>query len=155
MVVVLALVELEHRLAGLEMVARQNAGLLELHQHAVDGGQAHVGAIGQQHLVDVFGAHVALGRFLEDFQHLDAWQRGFEPAVLQFVGVLHAGMLAARPSDAAHRVAEGGLEQVEVWLAEDLVTLARELAAFALREQIELVVIGPEAAAAVVNAGKF
>lgn len=36
---------------------------------------------------------------------------------------------AARPTDAAHRVAEGGLEHVEVWLTKDLVTLARELAA--------------------------
>ena len=61
-VVVLALVELEHRLAGLEVVARQDAGLLELHQHAVDGGQADVGVLGEQHLEDVFGAHVALRR---------------------------------------------------------------------------------------------
>ncbi len=36
---------------------------------------------------------------------------------------------AARPSDAAHRVAEGGFEHLEVWLASDLVTCARELAA--------------------------
>jgi TrmH RNA methyltransferase len=36
---------------------------------------------------------------------------------------------AAKPSDAAHRVAEGGLEHVEVWQAKDLVALARDLAA--------------------------
>jgi TrmH RNA methyltransferase len=36
---------------------------------------------------------------------------------------------AARPTDAAHRVAEGGLEHVEVWLAKNLVALVRELAA--------------------------
>lgn len=36
---------------------------------------------------------------------------------------------AARPSDAAHRVAEGGFEHLEVWQAKDLVTFARELAA--------------------------
>jgi hypothetical protein len=41
---VLALVELEHRLAGLEVAARQQPGLLELHQHPVDRGQADVGA---------------------------------------------------------------------------------------------------------------
>ncbi len=35
---------------------------------------------------------------------------------------------AAKPSDAAHRVAEGGLEHVEVWQAKDLTALARELA---------------------------
>lgn len=36
---------------------------------------------------------------------------------------------AARPSDSAHRVAEGGFEHLEVWLAKDLVTFARELVA--------------------------
>ncbi len=39
----------------------------------------------------------------------------------------HVG--AARPSDSAHRVAEGGFEHLEVWLAKDLVTFARELVA--------------------------
>ncbi|MEY3774258.1 MAG: hypothetical protein RLZZ129_1038 [Verrucomicrobiota bacterium] len=36
---------------------------------------------------------------------------------------------AAKPSDAAHRVAEGGLEHVEVWQTKDLVALAKALAA--------------------------
>ncbi len=43
--------------------------------------------------------------------------------------VIPDSALAARPTDAAHRVAEGGLEQVEVWLARDLAVLARDLAA--------------------------
>ncbi len=36
---------------------------------------------------------------------------------------------AARPNEAAHRVAEGGLEQIEVWLAPDLTSTVRALAA--------------------------
>lgn len=36
---------------------------------------------------------------------------------------------AARPTDAAHRVAEGGFEHLEVWQTKNLSTLARELAA--------------------------
>jgi TrmH RNA methyltransferase len=36
---------------------------------------------------------------------------------------------AARATDAAHRVAEGGLEHLEVWQTENLVVLARDLAA--------------------------
>ncbi len=36
---------------------------------------------------------------------------------------------AARPTEAAHRVAEGGLESVEVWQVKDLVALVRALAA--------------------------
>jgi TrmH RNA methyltransferase len=35
---------------------------------------------------------------------------------------------AARPSDSAHRVAEGGFEHLEVWQAKDLVAFALELA---------------------------
>jgi RNA methyltransferase, TrmH family len=36
---------------------------------------------------------------------------------------------AAKPSDAAHRVAEGGFEHLEVWQTKNLATFARELAA--------------------------
>lgn len=36
---------------------------------------------------------------------------------------------AAKPNDAAYRVAEGGLEHVEVWTTPNLVTLVRDLAA--------------------------
>ena len=44
MVVMVALVQLEHRLAGLEMVANQKTRLLELRQHAVNRGEADVEA---------------------------------------------------------------------------------------------------------------
>ena len=43
-VVVAALVQLEHGLAGLEVVADEQPGLLELRQHAVDRGEADVEA---------------------------------------------------------------------------------------------------------------
>ena len=88
-VVVLALVELEHRLARLEIAARQQPGLLELHQHAVDRGQADVGAFDQQRLEDVLGGHVPALGALEDLEDLDARQRGLQPAALEFVGVGH------------------------------------------------------------------
>lgn len=42
--------------------------------------------------------------------------------------VLPAHPAAALPNDAAHRVAEGGLEQVTVWRASDLAAVARALA---------------------------
>src|SRR5690349_23505414 len=50
-VVMLALVELEHRLARLEMVPHEKPGLLELRQHAIDGREADVETCGEQHLV--------------------------------------------------------------------------------------------------------
>ena len=45
MVVMVALVQLEHRLAGLEMMADEQARLLELRQHPVDGGEPDVEAL--------------------------------------------------------------------------------------------------------------
>ena len=54
-VVVPALVQLEHRLAGLEMLARQQAGLLELRENSVDRGESNVHAFGDQRLVHVLG----------------------------------------------------------------------------------------------------
>jgi hypothetical protein len=89
-VVVLALVELEHRLAALEVAARQQAGLLELHQHPVDRGQADVGVVGQQCLEHVLGGHVALRTALEHLQDLDARQRGLQAAALDLVALVHA-----------------------------------------------------------------
>src|SRR6185369_8662989 len=44
MVVMAALVELVHRLAGLEVLAREQARVLELGEHAVDRGEADVDA---------------------------------------------------------------------------------------------------------------
>ena len=44
---VLALVELVHRLAGFKVMANQNASLLKLGEHAVDGGESDVDAVGQ------------------------------------------------------------------------------------------------------------
>ena len=88
-IVVRALIDLVDRLAALEMAARQDAGLLELGQHPVDRGQADVGALGQQRLVDILGRHVPLRRVLEHLQNLDAGQRGLEAAVLDLFGLVH------------------------------------------------------------------
>ena len=85
-VVVLALVELEHRLAGFEVVADEEAGLLELGEHAIDGREADVEAFGQQQLVDVLGGQVPDLRRLEEVDDLEARQRGLEAGALQILG---------------------------------------------------------------------
>jgi TrmH RNA methyltransferase len=43
--------------------------------------------------------------------------------------VLAEAATAARPTEAAHRVAEGGLEHVELWQVKNIATLAKDLAA--------------------------
>src|SRR5258708_30120709 len=58
-IVVAALVQLEDRLAGLEVLARQETGLLELRQHAIDGSKSDVDAFGDERLVDILGREVA------------------------------------------------------------------------------------------------
>lgn len=64
-VVMTALVEFEHSLATFEVVAHQQARLLELGQYPVNGGQSDILACRQQHLVNVFRAEVALRTVLE------------------------------------------------------------------------------------------
>ncbi len=54
MIVMAALVELEHRLVRFKVVPYQQACLLELQQHTIDCRQARVGTVFLQQLVDVF-----------------------------------------------------------------------------------------------------
>ncbi len=89
MIVVLALVELEHRLAGLEVVALEQSGLFELGEHAIHGGQPDVLVLGKQFTIDVFGAHVALLAVLENLEDLQARQGGLQAHALQLVGRGH------------------------------------------------------------------
>jgi len=76
MIVMLALVQFEDRLARFEMVADEEPGLLELRQHAIDGREPDVETFGQELPIDVFGGQMAdLGR-LEQIDDLDppaAW----------------------------------------------------------------------------------
>ena len=90
MVVVLAFIEFKNRLAALKMAAAQDAGLLELGQHAVHRGQADIGALQQQHAEHVLGRHVPLRAFLEYFQNLQARQRGLQAGAFEFVDAIHA-----------------------------------------------------------------
>ena len=69
MVVVFALVQLKHRFTALKLAALQNAGLLKLHQYAVDSGQTNIGTLLQRETVNVLGTHMPLPAFLEKFQN--------------------------------------------------------------------------------------
>src|SRR5690606_640439 len=89
MVVVLAFVELEHGLAGLEVMALQQARLFELGQHAIDRGQADVDILGDEVTVDVFGRHVPVARIvvglLKQIQNPESGRRGLEADILEFL----------------------------------------------------------------------
>src|SRR5690606_364249 len=93
-----ALVELEDRLAALEMVALEQTGLLELREYAVYRGEADVEAFLHQQPVDVVGAHVAHGRVLEQIEDAQPRQGGLQAAVLQ------VGIHAASPVGSGYHI---------------------------------------------------
>jgi hypothetical protein len=89
MIVMAAFVQLVHRLAGLEVLARKEPCMLELGQHPVDRGQADINAFGEQGLVHILGGEVAhLARF-EQLQDPAARQRRLEAAFLQALRGVH------------------------------------------------------------------
>ena len=92
MIVVLPFVQLEHRFAGFEVVADEQSRLLELRQHAIDGGEPDVETFRQQLLVDVLGGQMPhLGR-LEHVDDFDPRQRRLETGALEIVGGVHVGV---------------------------------------------------------------
>ena len=68
-VMVAALLQLEHGFAAFEMMPHQQAGLLELRQHAVNSREAGVGAFLEEHLVNVLSRQMADSAFLEDLEN--------------------------------------------------------------------------------------
>ncbi len=65
MVMMIALLEFEYRLVAIEMVAHQEAGLLELREHAIHRGQSNVLADVGEQAIHLFGGHVTLVALLE------------------------------------------------------------------------------------------
>jgi outer membrane protein assembly factor BamE len=100
-VVVLALVQLKHRLASLKMIAAQNTRLLKLSEYAIDGGQANVGAVLQQHPKHVFSRQVALRTVLKNLHDFQTRQRSFKASAFKFVNVGHGGWRGLRQKVAA------------------------------------------------------
>src|SRR6478735_9337642 len=102
-VVVAALVELENRLAGLEVLPREQPRVLELGEDAVDRGEADVDAFGHQRLVYILGGQMAYLARLEQLQDLAPRQRRLEPDVLQALRCAHRLSLYAHVSTTHRR----------------------------------------------------
>src|SRR5687767_6170118 len=90
-IVMCALVQLEHRLAGFKMMALQDSGVLELGEHPVYRRQADVDAVFHEQAVDVLGGKVANLARLEQFQYPQAGAGCLEADVLEVVSVAHGG----------------------------------------------------------------
>ncbi len=84
-IVVRALIQLEHRHAAFEMMAGDETGGLELGEYAIHGGEADVFVGHQQLLVDVLGTHVARRPVRENVEDFQARQRDFEARIAQVI----------------------------------------------------------------------
>src|SRR5258705_12073964 len=96
MIVMAALVQLEHRLAGLEMMALEDARMLELREDAVDGREADVQSLVHEDPIDVLGRQVAYLAVFEKLQDSEPRPRGLQAAGLQVVDVGHGGIASGR-----------------------------------------------------------
>ena len=90
-VVMLIVAQLIHRFAGFEVVAAENARLLELRENAVNSGQANVGPFSQEYAIDVFGRQMALLGRLKDFQNFQPRQGCLQASAFEFVDIIHSG----------------------------------------------------------------
>src|SRR5216683_3917290 len=91
MIVMAALIQLEHRLAGLEMVALEYSGLFELGEDAVDRGEPDVQSLVYENPIDVLGRQVAHLAVFEKLQDSQPRARGLQAAGFQVVDVGHGG----------------------------------------------------------------
>lgn len=82
-IVVVTLIHLENRVAAFEMMTGHEAGGLELGQYAIDRGQAHVLALIQQGLVDIFRAQMMSRGTFQDLQDLNAREGDLQPGFFQ------------------------------------------------------------------------
>jgi outer membrane protein assembly factor BamE len=88
-IVVPALVQLEHSLARFEVMAYEQPRLLKLREDPVDGCKTGIGAFLEQHLVDVLRAQMTHRTFLEQLQNAQPWERRFEADRFEIVGRTH------------------------------------------------------------------
>jgi hypothetical protein len=71
------------------VVAHQQARLLELREHAVDGGEPDVRMLVEELALDVLGREVAVRAVLEEGQHRQPRHRDLEALVAKFSGIGH------------------------------------------------------------------
>lgn len=84
-IVMLALIDLEHRVTAIEVMPHDQTGALELGQHAVDRRQPHFLADIDQRLVDILGAHMLLVGILKNLQDTYTRQRRLESGFFEIL----------------------------------------------------------------------
>ena len=85
MIVVVALGQLEHGMAAVEVQAADQPGAFKLGKHPVDRGQPHIFTRLQQRLVNILRAQVVGMGGLQYLQDLHPWQGYFQTGFSQFL----------------------------------------------------------------------
>ena len=111
-VMMMALGQLEHRMAALEMVARDQRGGFELGEHPIDRRQANVFAGVQQMAINFLRAEVARITRLKNLEDLEAWQCDLESGLAQVL-VFHRCLRYVRAAPACAGRALGVLLHAE------------------------------------------
>ena len=91
MVVVLARIEFEDRLARFEVVTLEEPGLFELREDAIDRREADIHALVDEKAIDVLGSHVAHFGLLEEFEDLQPRKGRLEADALEVLGIAGHG----------------------------------------------------------------
>ena len=82
MIVMIATIQFENRVAPFEVMTHHQARRLELGQYPIDRGQPNLFPLVHQGSEDVFGAEVLGGAgSFEDFEDLDSRERDLEPSI--------------------------------------------------------------------------
>ena len=76
--------DFEYRATALELESADQAGLLALGQNPVDGCDADLFTLLDQHLIEVFCADVTAAIVLQHLQNLDAGKRNLKTGFLEF-----------------------------------------------------------------------
>src|SRR5690625_4497853 len=92
-VMLITVIELKNSLAPIKLAACQNASLLKLGQHSVDGGQSDVDILCDQQSVHIFGAEMTVFCIViitaKDIENFQARKSRLKPHVLKFVLIFH------------------------------------------------------------------
>ncbi len=96
-----AFVELEDRLARFEVMALQEAGLLELGEDPVNGGQADIHVFGDQQAIHVLGGEVAVLGLLEQVEDLQSGEGCLQADIFEVLGIAGHGEAPKNVEEAA------------------------------------------------------
>jgi len=87
MIVMGPFIQLEYRFPGLEMMALQDPGVLELSEDPIDGGQSDIQSLAHEFAVHILGGEVAHLAALEELKDAQAGTGRFQAYRLQVVHV--------------------------------------------------------------------